>query len=158
MDCWLLKRFGQNDSPERPCMVMQKTTRVNADGLLSNEMKSTVTFLLSAVVLTGCAGDLQTVSDQELRTWQAPVLPDARQELILNRAVELMKESGKWQGYPFRSIGFDEDRKQWKLEFSGGKPDEGYDVFIANEQADRIDIRLLPPMWTEYERKKSSNP
>jgi len=120
-------------------------------------MKQLILFVVVAVVLTGCGRNVQTASTPEPKQWEAPALPEKQQELILTRAVELMKESGKWQGYPLKSMGFDNERKQWKLEFSSDKPDGGYHIFIADEKADRIDILLFPPMWTEYERKKSSN-
>ena len=89
--------------------------------------------------------------------WKVPALPEKQQELILNRAIELMNESGKWQGYPLQSIEYDEERKQWRLAFSSGQPDAGYHVFISDAKAERIDVLLFPPMWTEYERKKTSN-
>jgi len=120
-------------------------------------MKRLILFLASAMILSGCGRDVQTVSHPQPEEWEAPNLPELQQELILGRAVELMKESGHWQGYPMKSLGFDKKRNQWKLEFSSGKPDGGYHVFIADEKAERIDILLFPPMWTEYERKKSSN-
>lgn len=114
-------------------------------------------FLATAVALAGCGKDGQTASSPQLKKWQAPALPSREQELILNRAVELMKASGKWQGYPLESMGFDDERKQWKCVFSERKPDAGYAVFIKDQNATRIDILLLPPLWTKYERKESSN-
>ena len=108
-------------------------------------MKRLILSLAAAVILAGCGRNAQTVSTPQPEKWKAPALPEKQQELILDRAVELMKESGKWQGYPLESIGFDEKRKQWKLAFSSGKPDGGYNVFIADENAERIDILLFPP-------------
>lgn len=112
--------------------------------------------VVAAVSLLGCTRTAQEAAPPQLDAWQAPALPQKGQELILDRAVQLMRESGRWQGYPLRSLGFDKQRRQWQLVFGTDRPDEGYVVFIDNENAERIDILLLPPMWTTYERKQSS--
>lgn len=119
-------------------------------------IKHIIPLLLTAAVLTGCGTQPQSGSRVQSTERQAPALPEKQQELIVRRAVALMRESGHWQGYPLTSLGFDERRKQWKLQFSNGKPDGGYHVFIADEKSERIDILLFPPMWTKYERQRSS--
>lgn len=120
-------------------------------------MKKLMLTLVATVSLLGCTRTAQEVTPPQRDAWQAPALPEKGQELILDRAVQLMRESGRWQGYPLRSLGFDKQRKQWKLVFGTDRPDEGYAVFIDNENAERIDILLLPPVWTKYERTKASN-
>jgi len=126
-------------------------------------IRSTILLVLFTIIFAGCGRNASSPSSPQVANsaipeeWKAPALPEKQQEQILGRAVELMKEAGHWQGYPLESIEFDEKRQQWRLEFSNGKPDEGYHVFIADEKADRIDILLFSPMWTEYERKETSN-
>lgn len=113
--------------------------------------------MLAVVCLFGCAKTQPDSASSQDNSWQAPALPEKQQILILDRAVDLMRESGHWQGYPLRSLGFDKARNQWRLVFGTDKPDEGYAVFIDNVDSDRIDICLLPPVWIKYERKKASN-
>ena len=79
------------------------------------------------------------------------------QKNVLDRTLELAKEA-KLPDKPFRSLKFDEKRKQWASVFGTGKPDDGYVVYITDETATRIDILLLPPMWTQYERKQAPKP
>ncbi len=120
-------------------------------------MKYTILVMLIAVALIGCGGKVKTTSSSQSEGWHARALPEKQQELMLNRVVELMRESNHWQGYPLESIGFDEARKQWEFIFSDNRPDAGYAVFIEDENATRIEILLFPPVWTQYERQGPSN-
>ncbi len=119
--------------------------------------KSLTAMTVACACLLGCARSSSVPATPQGDSWQAPELPERQQELILARGVELMRESGHWQGYPLTSLGFDKERKQWKLMFSDNRPDAGYAVFIENENATQIDILLFPPMWTKYERTNTSN-
>ena len=78
------------------------------------------------------------------------------QKKILDRIIELYKET-IFSAKPFRSLQFDEKRKQWEAYFGTDKPDDGYFVYINDENATSIDILLLPPVWTKYERKQTPN-
>jgi len=75
-------------------------------------------------------------------------------KLMLNHVVELLRESGYWRGYPLQSVKRDSKRQQWEFMFGDGRPDGGYAAYLTDETSDRIDILLLPPMWTKYERTK----
>ena len=77
------------------------------------------------------------------------------EKLMLGRVVQLLRESGYWRGYPLQSVKRDMKRQQWEFLFSDGRTDSGYAAFITDENSERIDILLFPPMWTKYERKKS---
>ncbi len=83
-----------------------------------------------------------------------PLTP--KQEAMLKRVTELLKESGHWYpDYPLESVKFDKKRGQWMFLFSGSYVDAGVAGFITDENSDRIDILLFPPMWTKYERKQT---
>ncbi len=120
-------------------------------------MRNTILIVLVAFAITSCGESRPPSSGPQSDSWQAPELPEKQQELVLDRIVELVRESGHWQDYPLQSLGFDKDRQQWKAEFGDGRPDAGYHVFIADEKSEQIDILLFPPTWTKYERKKPSN-
>lgn len=120
-------------------------------------MRKLIVMMLAIAGILGCAQRPPISVTKQGVTRETPTLPERQQELILARAVELMQESGHWQGYPLESLGFDKERRQWRLLFSDSKPDSGYAVFIESENATGIDILLFPPMWTKYERQNASN-
>jgi hypothetical protein len=77
------------------------------DRSMKETMKTLIATMLATAYFLGCAKSPSVPPAPQSNSWQVPALPERQQELILTRAVELMRESGHWQGYPLTSLGFD---------------------------------------------------
>ncbi|MFZ2655093.1 MAG: zf-HC2 domain-containing protein [Victivallales bacterium] len=81
------------------------------------------------------------------------IVLDDKQQLMLKRVTELLKEAGHWHDYPLKAVRFDAKRSQWEFQFTDMKPDSGVFAYIKDENAEEIEILLFPPTWTKYKRK-----
>jgi predicted small lipoprotein YifL len=112
--------------------------------------------LVTVALVAGCNQKPQEIAPAA-KNGSHPRL-DPKQEAMLSKVKELLQESGHWRPeYPLESVTFDEKRGQWQFLFGDNRPDSGIAAYISDETAERIDILLFPPLWTKYERKKSSN-